>query len=165
MFFTNKKMTIGEVLDIAITNEKVAADFYTEMSRRCESSGKKEMADMFRDVVAMEEDHYHRLMKVKKVLSKDSGETLTDMREWPVPPAFAGLGESSKKLISENLSMGEALELMKKAEREAEMFYIDAAEKTHGSELSEIFRVMANEEASHVGEIGKIGEKYVKSEE
>jgi len=130
--------TVDEILDYAIEQEQLAADFYEDLAQRAENVGMKQMLLDF-----AEEEKGHK----KILLSVKAGEhELTPEQEVLDLKISDYLVEVE---ASENISYQDALIIAMKRERAAYKLYSDMAAKVPESHLKEVLEGLAKEEAKH----------------
>ena len=130
--------TVDEILDYAIDQEQQAADFYTDLARRAEKAGMKQVLLDF-----AEEEKRH-----KAVLE----EVKTGERELSPEQEVLDLKISDYLVevdTGDDISYQDALIVAMKRERAAFELYSDMAEKVPESHLKDVFVGLAKEEAKH----------------
>lgn len=140
-----EKMSVAEVINTAIINEKIAADNYNSIGKEYDKLGKAKMAEFFRDQASREEGHYNRLVKFKSnmtdsVNSPEVGEVMRWVTNEAIFPA--------EKIASMNIDT--ALKIIEERERIAERFYRISAKAAVDETIADLFIALADEEAHHV---------------
>jgi len=129
---------VNDILEFAIKNEQQAADFYNRLANESEA---KEMQTTFAEYAKEEEGHKARLEKIKATGEYDlPNSKVVDLK----------IGDylvSSK--ASSNMSYQEALILAMKREKAAYKLYMKLSEIAPNSNLKELFKNLAMEEAKH----------------
>jgi len=130
--------TVDEILDYAIGQEQLAADFYADMAKRVEKGG---MKDIFLEFSAEEERHRDKLLNVKQGDQELSAhQEVVDLK---ITDYLVDV-EATK-----NISYQDALIVAMKRERAAFRLYSDMAEKVTEASLKDVFLGLAKEEAKH----------------
>jgi len=130
--------TVDEILDYAINQEQLAADFYEDLAERAETAGMKKMLLDF----AEEEKHHkqilqdvktgeHELSPEQEVLDLKISNYLVDVE------------------AHDKLTYQDALIIAMQRERAAYELYSDMAEKLPDSHLKNTINGLAKEEAKH----------------
>jgi rubrerythrin len=130
--------SIDEILDYAIEQEQIAADFYADLAGRAEKAG---MKDILLEFSAEENRHKERLLAVK-----------TGKRELTPEQEVLDLKISDYLVevdATDDISYQDALIIAMKRERAAYELYSDMAEKIPAGHLREVFTGLAREEARH----------------
>ncbi|MFH1374348.1 MAG: ferritin family protein [bacterium] len=127
-----------KILDFAIQNEQLAADFYTRLADKMNAQS---MKDVFLQFAEEEKGHKAKLERVrtgklllgaeKKILDLKIGDNLVEID------------------LSGDLSYQEALIVAMKAEKAAFKLYTNLAAATDDDGLKQIFLDLAQEEAKH----------------
>ncbi|MCW8935129.1 MAG: ferritin family protein [Gammaproteobacteria bacterium] len=130
--------TVDEILDYAIEQEQLAADFYEDVAQRVETAGMKKILLDF-----AEEEKRHK----KILLAVKTGEhELTPEQEILDLKISDYLVEVK---TSENISYQDALIIAMQRERAAYNLYNDMAQKVPDGKLKHILLGLAKEEAKH----------------
>ena len=130
--------SVDEILDYAIEQEQLAADFYAYLAGRAEKAG---MKDILLEFSAEEKRHKERLLAVK-----------TGERELTPEQEVLDLKISDYLVevdATDDISYQDALIIAMKRERAAYELYSDMAEKIPAGHLREIFVGLAREESKH----------------
>jgi len=130
--------SVDEVLDFAIGNEEMAAQFYTDMAAKMKKAWMKKT---FEDFAKEEKGHKKKLKAVKagklmvksekKVMDLKIGDYLTNAE------------------VSPDMDYQDALILAMKAEKAAFKLYSDLADSVGDKGVKETFLALAQEEAKH----------------
>jgi rubrerythrin len=130
--------TIDEVLDYAIEQEQLAADFYANLAERAEKAGMKKV---LLDFAEEEKRHKERLLAVKSGERELAPEQ--EVLDLKISDYLVEVDESP------DISYQDALIIAMKRERAAYELYSDMAEKVPESNLRQVFVGLAKEEAKH----------------
>jgi len=130
--------TVDEILDYAIDQEQLAADFYEDVAQRVETAGMKKILLDF-----SEEEKRHK----KILLAVKTGKhELTPEQEILDLKISDYLVEVN---VSDNITYQDALIIAMQRERAAYNLYSDMAQKVPESKLKYILIGLAKEEAKH----------------
>jgi len=129
--------SVDEILDFAITREVEANRLYTELAQRMEESA---MRKAFEDFAAEELGHKAKLEVAKEGKFEFSQEKVgsLDIAHYVVPTE-----------AKPDMSYAEALILAMKREKAAYRLYVDLAAVAEAEELTDMFLMLAQEEAKH----------------
>jgi rubrerythrin len=130
--------SIDEALDFAIKSEERAANFYTNLAKRAETSG---MREVFEGFSREELGHKAKLEAIK------GGDI-----EIPTPQKIQDLKISDYTVEVEadgDLSYQDSLILAMKREKAAYRLYSDLAAMAEDTKLRQVFFALAQEEANH----------------
>jgi rubrerythrin len=130
--------SVDEILDYAIEQEQIAADFYSDLAGRAEKAG---MKDVLLEFSEEEKRHKERLLAVK-----------TGERELTPEQEVLDLKISDYLVeveAADDISYQDALIIAMKRERAAYQLYSDMAEKVPAGNLREVFTGLAREESKH----------------
>jgi len=129
--------SVGEILDFAIAREVEANRFYTELAQRMEESA---MRKAFEDFAAEELGHKAKLEAAKEGKFEFSQEKVgsLDIADYVVPTE-----------AKPDMRYAEALILAMKREKAAYRLYVDLAAVAEAEELTDMFLMLAQEEAKH----------------
>ena len=130
--------TVDEILDYAIDQEQLAADFYEDVAQRAETAGMKKILLDFSD----EEKNHKKILQDVKAGERD----LTPEQEVLDLKISDYLVEVE---AGENISYQDALIIVMKKERAAYELYSDMAAKLPEGHLKEVVDGLAKEEAKH----------------
>ena len=130
-----KELAPLEALQLAISREKGAQDFYAEMSTVAQE---EKVKNKFTYLSAIEEGHFLQLSDLYKQLS-DGQEPTIDIKQ----------NELGKHRVSTDVTSQEAIQLAMLAEEKAYEFYRHAASKSNGDKIKEMFEYLAAEELEH----------------
>jgi rubrerythrin len=122
-------------LQVAISREKGAQDFYAEMSTVAQE---EKVKNKFTYLSAIEEGHFLQLSDLYKQLA-DGQEPTIDIKQ----------NELGKHRVSPDVTSQEAIQLAMLAEEKAYEFYRHAASKSNGDKIKEMFEYLAAEELEH----------------
>ena len=131
--------TVDRILDFAIKQEESAAQLYRELSKRVMNENMKEAFLQF----AREEDgHKAKLLNIK------SSPSVPEVPKTQIVDLKIAdhLADTS---ISPDMSYGDALVLLMKAEKNAYQLYTKLASTTDDPDLKKVLLVLAQEEANH----------------
>lgn len=136
---TVESMTIDEILNTAIYNEKLAYDNYNGISEMLRKAKNVLAADFFLDQANREKGHFNSLMKLKEKVSPGSLLPVGEDIKWMTPDSGydANVG----------ISLSDALSIVEEKEHNADQFYRKAAIKTLDPEARKLFTQLAEEEA------------------
>ena len=148
------QMTISEVINTAIYNEKLASDFYINIANMLRKIDNTACADFFEDQAAREEGHYNSLFKYKTKVEGDVSQPVGEGIKWVTQETGAGQD------VRADISIDDALQLVEEREDGAEKFYRQAAENCDDKELCELFTKIAKDEAYHHYLIQKLRSAY-----
>ena len=130
--------TVDEILDYAIDQEQLAADFYHDVAQRTETANMKKMLLDFSEeekrhkvILQNVKTGEHELSPEQEVLDLKISDYLVDIE------------------VHDNLSYQDALIVAMQRERAAYELYTDMAAKLPESHLKEIINGLAKEEAKH----------------
>jgi len=130
--------SVDEILDFAIKNEEIAAQFYTDLSERGETVGIREL---FQQFALEEQGHKKLLLQVKS----GKRELLPDAKV-----ADLKIAEYTVEMKpSAEITYQDALLLAMQAEKKAFMLYSDLAARVDDENLRNTFLGLAQEEAKH----------------
>ena len=134
----NEWMTVDDVLDFAIDEEKGAIAFYTALAER---AGSPAMRKVFLEFAQEEMGHRDMLIAVKEGASFDpSSESVEDLK----------IGDYLVDVKpSPDMDFQDALVLAMKKEKAAFRLYSDLSEATADERVRDTFRALAQEEAKH----------------
>ncbi|MBI9033991.1 MAG: ferritin family protein [Bacteroidales bacterium] len=130
--------TINEILDFAIQSEQEAVEFYTELSTMAES---QEIKMIFLDYAKEEMGHKAKLLQIKEgnwFVSESAPIVDLKISDYLAPVE-----------ISSEMTYQQALVTAMKREKAAFRLYTTLASKTENVDLTEIFLLLAQEEAKH----------------
>jgi len=130
--------SVDEILDYAIDQEQLAADFYAALAGRAEKAG---MKDILLDFSAEEQGHKQRLLAVKagdRELTPE--QQVLDLK---ISDYLVEVG------ATDDISYQDALIIAMKRERAAFQLYTDMAAKVPQGHLKEVLQGLAMEEARH----------------
>lgn len=145
--------SIDEILDFAIEREEEAAQFYTDLAERGETTGIREL---FLQFALEEQGHKKLLLQVKSgKLALPAPKQVADLKitDYVVemkPPA--------------EISYQDALLLAMQAEKKAFALYNDLATRTDDANLRNTFLSLAQQEAKHKLRFELEYDRYVLSE-
>ncbi len=127
-----------KILDFAIENEQLAADFYTRLA---DKMNVQNMKDVFLQFAEEEKGHKAKLERVRTgKLLLGAEKKIQDLK----------IGDSLVEIdLSGDLSYQEALIVAMKAEKAAFKLYTDLSAATDDDGLKRIFLDLAQEEAKH----------------
>ena len=127
-----------KILDFAIQNEQLAADFYTRLAGKMNAQN---MKDVFLQFAEEEKGHKAKLERVRTgKLLMGAEKKIQDLK----------IGDNLVEIdLSGDLSYQEALIVAMKAEKAAFKLYTDLAAATDDVGLKQIFLDLAQEEAKH----------------
>jgi len=130
--------SIDEILDLAIGEEKAAAEFYTQLAGQVKTPGMRQVLEGF----AQEElKHKAKLETIK------AGETLKPAQQ---PVADLKIADYLVDVTpSQDMSYQGALVLAMKKEKAAFKLYSDLAARTDDENIRATFLALAQEEARH----------------
>lgn len=133
-----EQKTIHEILDIAITREQEASDFYNDLSHQSRFAAMKET---FHEYAKEELRHKAKLMNVKKGGQLTSSyETIPDLK----------IGDYLQEPeASHDMDYQTALIIAMKREKAAYRLYSGLAEIATDASVKELFLSLAQEEAKH----------------
>ncbi len=131
--------TVDKILDFAIKQEESAAQLYRELSKRVMNENMKQAFLQF----AKEEDgHKAKLLNIK------SSPAIPEVAEARIVDLKIA-DHLVDAVISPDMSYGEALVLLMKAEKNAYQLYTKLASTTEDPDLKKLLLVLAQEEANH----------------
>lgn len=130
-----KELSARAALELAISREKGAQDFYAEMSTIVKEES---VQNKFSYLAAIEEGHFLHLSDLYKQLT-DGQEPTVDVKH----------NELGKHRVLPDITTKEAIELGILAEEKAYEFYRHAAAKSNGGKIKEMFEFLAAEELEH----------------
>ncbi len=133
-----KFQTVNEILDFAIENEQIAADFYFKLA---DSSKDKSIRETFTLYANEEIGHKEKLIFIKKEgVFQLEEQSILDMKvaDYVV-----------RQAASPDMNYQDALILAMKREKAAYRLYMKLASKTDNAQLKELFIGLAQEEAKH----------------
>jgi rubrerythrin len=127
-----------KILDFAIQNEQLAADFYTRLADKMNAQS---MKDVFLQFAEEEKGHKAKLERVRTgKLLLGAEKKIQDLK----------IGDNLVEIdLSGDLSYQEALIVAMKAEKAAFKLYTNLAAATDDDGLKQIFLDLAQEEAKH----------------
>ncbi len=131
--------SVNEILDFAIRQEELAAEFYTGMA---EKMSNEHMKEAFMSFAKEEWQHKAKLTQVKngkKMLSAESKVADLKISDYL----------QNKTELSKDADYGQALLLAMQAEKEAYRLYTSLALATDDPEIKQLLTGLANEEANH----------------
>ena len=124
-----------EALNLAISREKGAFDFYTSMADVVSEEAEK---NKFLYLAAIEEGHFDMLSDLYVQLSEGQ-QPVVDIKQ----------NELGKHRVAPGITSAEAIDLGIWAEDKAYQFYRNAASKAKGAKIVEMFEYLAAEELEH----------------
>jgi protease I len=124
-----------DVLEIAISREKGAQEFYTGMAKILQGNA---IQNKFNYLATVEKSHFEQL---SELFRKVAGERRLSIQQQN--------SEIGSHKISLKISSEQAIELAVEAEQKAYDFYRKAALKAKGQRVKEMFEYLASEEAEH----------------
>ncbi len=148
-------MSIPEIINTAIYNEKMASDFYLNIANMLKKVNNAECADFFMDQAEREKGHYNSLFKYKSKIEDGGSQAVGETVKWVTKETGAG------QEVRADISIDDALHIVEERESDAETFYNQAAEKCgDDEELRKLFLKLAEEEAHHHYLIQKMRTTY-----
>lgn len=130
-----KELSALEALNMAISREKGAFDFYTGMAAIVVEEAVK---NKFSYLAVIEQGHFDMLSDMYTQLS-DGKQPNVDIKQ----------NELGKHRVSPDITSQEAVDLGILAEEKAYQFYRNAASKARGGKVKEMFEYLAAEELEH----------------
>lgn len=130
-----KELSAFEALNLAISREKGAFDFYTSMASVVDEEAVK---NKFSYLAAIEQGHFDML-----------SELYTQLTDGQKPRVDIKQNELGKHRVSPDITSQEAIDLGIWAEDKAYQFYRNAASKAKGAKVKEMFEYLAAEELEH----------------
>jgi protease I len=124
-----------EALEIAISREKGAQDFYSGVAA---TLVEERMKNKFKYLAIIEEGHFDQLSDLFRQISGGKA-----------PKINIEANELGKHLVSPEITSAEAVDLGIQAEEKAYEFYRQAAAKSKSIEIKEMFEYLAAEELEH----------------
>jgi len=129
---------INDILDFAITQEQESVDFYNNIASK--SSGEA-MRKVFEQFAQEEMGHKAKLLDIKeKGIFDISSEKVVDLK-------IADYIVDAKP--SPKMTYQDALVLAMKKEKSAFKLYLNLSERAPGTELKNLFLMLAQEESKH----------------
>lgn len=147
--------TMAGLLYHAYVIEAEAETRYLELAAQMETHNNAEVAALFRKLAAYEGEHAAHVGAIRPALPRP-----------PLDPwDFSWMGHEAPESIAHqsvryDLTPREALELSREAEKAAEAFFRNLAERSEDAEITELARTFAEEEKMHVRLIEKALKKY-----
>ena len=129
------EMDVLSALELAISREKGAQDFYLEVAS---TVVKVKIQNKFKYLATVESEHFDQLSELYVKLSHG--------KQPHVDPSITKVG---KKSVDASISGEEALDLAMQAEQKAYDFYRNAALKSVSTQAKEMFEYLAAEELEH----------------
>lgn len=138
-------LTPLELIDTAILNEDIAAEYYEHLAKDAVKAENASLALFFRDQGRRERGQYNQLAKfrVESGLGKRTFDGATV--RWLSPEA----DQIHAWDLSQKVDLDTALRIVEEAERKAEKFYRDAEQEVDDPDLACLFHWLAEEEARH----------------
>jgi protease I len=130
-----KELSPQDALQLAISREKGAQEFYLEMSGIV---AEEAVRNKFSYLAAIEEGHFMQLSDLYKQIT-GGGTPVVDIKQ----------NELGKHRVSPHITSAEAIDLSIYAEEKAYEFYRYAASRANGKEVKELFEYLAAEELEH----------------
>ncbi|MBN1465603.1 DJ-1/PfpI/YhbO family deglycase/protease [candidate division KSB1 bacterium] len=130
-----KELSPQEALQLAISREKGAQEFYLEMSGIV---AEQAVRNKFAYLAAIEEGHFLQLSDLYQQITGGST-PVVDIKQ----------NELGKHRVSPTITAAEAIDLGITAEEKAYEFYRFAASKANGKKVKELFEYLAAEELEH----------------
>ena len=131
--------SLNDILDFAINEEQMAADFYNKLA---EKMTQQEMKDNFEQYAIEELGHKAKLESIKAGKEyKVKAEKIADLKI-----ADYIVDVDTEK---ENITYQEALIIAMKKEKMAFIMYMDLANAADDDATKKVFTMLANEEAKH----------------
>ncbi|MPQ49083.1 rubrerythrin [Marinifilum sp. N1E240] len=131
--------SLDDILDFAINEEKMAAEFYTALAGKMKH---QEMKDTFEQYALEEIGHRTKLEAIKNGKQYSmSTEKVADLK----------IGDYLVEVDTEktNITYQEALTIAMKKEKAAFKLYMDLAAAANDAASKDLFMMLANEEAKH----------------
>lgn len=133
-----KPNTFDELLDFAIREEELAAEYYTNLAAKV---NEQHVRDTLLDMAEQERGHKNKLEAVKSKGAVKSG--LSRVSDLQIADYLVVVDPTP------DLSFQGALIIAMKREKAAYKMYSDLAARSDNEELSKLFRFLAQEEAAH----------------
>ncbi len=131
--------SLDEILDFAIDQEQVAADFYAKLAARVKNDA---MRDVLEGFVQEELRHKSKLIAIKE---RGAG-SLVNIRTVPDLKVADYLVDVDP---TDDMGYEDALVVAMKMEKRAYQLYTDMAAKTEDDSIRQSLLALANEEAKH----------------
>lgn len=150
------KLGTREILACAMLNEKIACHDYKVLGELMELKHSPQTAKIFYEASKGEMGHFKRL---QKTLYRIYGLRVDDQCELPFAlECQGGFGDDTDSTFT-GMSEEEAIKFLEGVEKNAEEFYLRAADVTDRIDLKPLFKSMAMEERNHRSRVKKIARK------
>lgn len=140
---------IEDVLDYAVSQEKAAQRFYTELA---DKAADPQVQALFRSLIEQEKAHEKHLRDMKKAGCKLTGQDLETVSR---------SGYLNARNVPSGISMKEAIGFALEKEKSAHMLYALLADLVESKEMARIFGQLAEQESQHAEYFRK---EYAKQE-
>lgn len=139
-----ERMSMAEIINTAIINEKMAADNYDRIADECAKVNNEKGAEFFRDQANRERGHFNSLVKCKsKKFRGEDTPALGEVVRWVTDETQI----APEKIAT--MSFDDALMTVEDREQAAEIFYRQAASVVPDQAVAAFFDSLADEEAHH----------------
>lgn len=141
-----------EILEFAIAKEEEAADFYEDIAQKAPFSGAKEMLAEF----AVEERKHQSLLED---LGRDRGKLVG--YEFERIPDLKRSNYLVDREYQDGMAYPEILRIAMKREQKAAQFYRDLIGMSDREEVTDVLRLLAQEEAKHKLKLESLYDDYM----
>jgi rubrerythrin len=139
-----ERMSMAEIINTAIINEKMAADNYDRIADECDKVDNVAGSGFFRDQANRERGHFNSLVKCKsKIFHGEDTPAVGEVVRWVTDET-----QVAPEQIA-TMSFDDALRTVEERERSAEIFYRQSASMVTNRAVAAFFENLADEEAHH----------------